>query len=67
MSNKLYGDNVTNYLVEGSKDKGYKKNSGSGFGDGKSGSIITDYNRSDRDCGSWFEGKKSDVGTTVKR
>ena len=33
MSNKLYGDNVKDYLVEGSKDKGFLKNSGKGFGD----------------------------------
>lgn len=67
MPNKLYNGMNDDYFVEGAKGKGYLKNSNSGYGDGKPGSIITDYNRSNRDCDCWFEGKKSDVGSTVKR
>lgn len=66
MSNKLYGANV-DYLVEGSKNKGYLKNSSKGFGDGKTSTPNNDFN-SGRDSmtvegtNAWFEGKKSKVG-----
>lgn len=70
MSNKLYGDNVSGYLVEGSKDKGYLKCGNKGFGDGKTSTPNTSYD-SKQGVGfstdGWFEGKKSGAGVSVKR
>lgn len=70
MSNKLYGANVSDYLVEGSKDKGYRKNSGGGFGDGNPNGLVKNFDAGfgvNSSPQGWFEGKKSDKGTTVKR
>lgn len=68
MANKLYGDTVKDYLVEGANGKGYLKNGKQGFGDGSTSSPVSNYSTSgDKDTNSWFEGKKSDKGFTVKR
>lgn len=70
MSNKLYGDNVSNYLVEGDKSKGYLKNSNKGFGDGATSNPVKDYNSKGSFEGTtdnWFEGNKSGKGFSVER
>lgn len=72
MSNKIYGDNLTGYLVEGAKSKGYLKSSGKGYGDGESSKPVSNYSSKESvpalaNSDNWFEGKKSSVGTTVKR
>lgn len=70
MSNKLYGDNVKDYLVEGAGKNGYMKISNKGFGDGPTSPGVKNFNE---ELGSsygqwnskkdWFEGNKSSVGT----
>ena len=64
MSNKLYGYNVKDYLVEGAGKSGYMKSSGKGYGDGKTSDAVKGYNE-DRSVGApdWFEGKKGSVGS----
>lgn len=66
MPNKLYNTN-DDYLVEGAKNKGYRKNSGSGYGDGKTSNSVNNYGNDYSSGDDWFEGKKSDKGYTVKR
>ena len=58
MSNKLYGDNVKDYLVEGAGKKGYRKISGGGYGDGKTSSPVKDYGQPLESGAGWVEGKK---------
>lgn len=68
MSNKLFASNLDGYLVEGAKAKGYLKCSGKGFGDGATSGPVKGYTdvRGKSNDG-WYEGNKSNVGTTVKR
>lgn len=72
MPNKLYSDVNSDYLVEGSKDKGYLKNSGKGYGDGKTSGLVNNYSTDNKGTtiskeDKWFEGKKSGVGVSAKR
>ncbi len=70
MSNKLFGDNVSDYFVDGSSKKGYLKSSNKGYaGDASGGKLVSGYGRAQSDFSTdgYFEGKKSNVGTTVKR
>lgn len=67
MSNKLYSENNSDYLVEGSKSKGYLKSSNKGYGDGTTSSPVNNFNSFYGDADGWFEGKKSNVSSTVKR
>lgn len=63
MPNKIYGAVNSDYLVEGAKDKGYLKCSGSYPGDAKSQPPITDYNENrNGPSDSWFEGNMGSKG-----
>ncbi len=70
MPNKIYGDVVQGYLVEGAGKSGYVKNSNKGYGDGNASTPNTNYD-SKQGVGfstdGWFEGKKSSKGSTVSR
>ncbi len=63
MPNKIYSD-VADYLVEGSKDKGYMKCGNKGFGDGKTSTANSDYSRGYMSPESFFEGKKGSKGVS---
>ncbi len=62
MPNKIFGDVVEGYLVEGAKDKGYLKNSGKGFGDGTPSSPVKDYTKVHSGAENYFEGKQGSKG-----
>lgn len=67
MPNKIFGDVVKGYLVEGAGKKGYLKCSDRGYGDGKTSSPVGNYNTgagNDGSIDSWFEGKNGGVGYT---
>lgn len=66
MPNKIYSD-VVDYLVEGSKSKGYLKCGSKGYGDGSTSSPVSNYNSKQgvgSNTDSWFEGKKSGKGVS---
>lgn len=62
MSNKIYADNLTGYLVEGAKDKNYMKSSGKGYGDSSTSTPNTNYDSKNgvhmQGDKNWFEGNK---------
>lgn len=64
--NKYFSD-VTPYLVEGSKDKGYLKNGKQGFGDGKTSNVDSSFSHGYESAENYFEGKKGKNTFTVKR
>lgn len=62
MSNKLFNDNNTDYLIEGAKGKGYLKSGNGNFGDGKASSLVTNYGNDYQSSDNWFEGKQGSKG-----